>query len=118
METPTHVNPLWKVVTKKHKLALDALYILQEDLANKSSTNDTPFVVLADGEFLVTPRYLWKMGRQALQHMKTHHVRDIGKAPLREWLEHILNSEEEIGSDVSDDDIEEETPAAQEEPVA
>ena len=66
METPTHVNPLWRVIKAAAVIELEALFVLQDDTMNKNSSNDPPFVVLAGGEYLVAPKYVWRTGRQAL----------------------------------------------------
>ena len=54
------------------------------------------------------------LGKQALQHMQSHRVRDIGTASLKDWLDSLLSSDEPLGSD------EEETEAVPEEtePIA
>ena len=109
---PTHLNPQWIILKAKDPIALEAISILQADLLNRNSSNDSPFVVLADGEFMTTPKYLWRTGKKAQQHMQSHRVRDIGTASLKDWLDNILSSDEPLGSD------EEETEAVPEETEA
>ena len=93
---PTHVDPRWKTLKSATKIDIEALFLLRDDRANYNSLNQPPFVVLSNGECFNTPKYMWRIGHECIQHLHRFQAPDIGNASLKAWLEAILESEDPL----------------------
>ena len=82
-----------KTVKSSTVLDIDTIFVLQDDVPNYSG-KDAPVVVMSNGNYFRTPKYLWKQGREVLEHLQCYQAPDIGRATLRQWFSAILDSEQ------------------------
>ena len=58
-------------------------------------------------EYFVAPKYLWPLGREAIDRLQYCKAPCLGLATLREWLDAILEAEEEVTSTEEEEEAEE-----------
>ena len=94
---PTHVDPRWKTLKAATKLDIWGFVSASRWRGgNYNSQNQPPFVVLSNGECFNTPKYMWRIGHECIQHLHRFQAPDIGNASLTAWLEAILESEDPL----------------------
>ena len=99
---PTQLQPMWKSIRRNTLLDLDTLFILTDDLPHYNG-KAAPFVVMAGGEFFVTPRYMWPSGREACENLQHHRSPELGRATLRDWISACLEANEIAEADKEED---------------
>ena len=93
---PTHLLSTWRIARATVKLNISPMHILRDDKANYYK-QAAPFVI-SRGEYCVAPKYIWSLGREAIDRLQYCKAPCLGLATLREWLDAILEAEEEATS--------------------